>query len=332
MTARTVGIAASLFLVVAIVAFAPRAHAASTAKPKQSQQTYASPQAAVDALVAALEANDSNALLAILGPEGKPLVNSGDPVADEDASAAFVERYKEQHSIEQPSATQAILEVGKDEWPFPIPLVSDASGAWRFDTVEGAQEVLARRIGRNELATIQAALAFVDAQREYYEDNPQKAKLLQYARKFISTEGKRDGLYYPTQEGEDPSPLGGLFAEAKAEGYKREKDKPTPFHGYYYRMLEGQGPHAGGGAYDYVVKGAMIGGFALVAYPATYDNSGIMTFIVNQDGAIFQKDLGPKTASIAQAMKRFDPDETWERVPDPDQDPANATAEADEAP
>jgi hypothetical protein len=321
----TVRIAVAIVLAV-LVAFVQPAHAA-TAK----QQSFASPQDAVQALVTALRADDTKSLTAILGPKSKPLLESGDPVADREVVEDFLAAYDVANQIQQPSDTQAILATGNDDWPFPIPLVKETAG-WRFDTEAGDEEVIARRVGRNELSTIQAALAFVDAQREYYETNPAKSKLLHYASKFVSTEGKRDGLYYPTAEGEPESPLGSLFAKAKSDGYKREKGKPTPFHGYYYRMLDGQGPHATGGAYDYFAKGVMLGGFALVAYPANYDNSGVMTFIVNQDGAIYQKDLGPKTASIAGAIKRFDPDDTWERVPDPDQDPANATAEAAEAP
>ena len=323
MIARFSRLAAALFVALFVTA---SAHAATT-----KQQSFDSPQAAVDALVAAAKSGDMNALMVVLGPHAKALLQSGDPVSDEEARANFVAAYEEAHDIQQPSDAQAMLETGKDQWPFPIPLVKDAAG-WRFDTKAGEQEIIDRRIGRNELSTIQAVLAFVDAQREYYAENPQNSALLHYASKFVSTPGKRDGLYYPTQEGEAASPLGSLFAEAKAQGYRREKGKPMPFHGYFYRMLDGQGPHATGGAYDYIAKGVMLGGFAVVAYPAKYDSSGVMTFIANQDGAIFQKDLGPKTAQIAQAMKRFDPDDSWERVPDPDQDPANAIAEADESP
>jgi Protein of unknown function (DUF2950) len=232
----------------------------------------------------------------------------------------FVEDYDEAHQIARPSAERAQLVTGPDEWPFPIPIVKRGSG-WSFDTAAGEEEILARRIGRNERFTIQACLAFIDAQREYWERNPDGAPLLHYARRFISTEGKRDGLFYPTRDDEELSPIGPAFARARAAGYGYERD-PTvpiqPFLGYYYKMLERQGPHASDGAYEYIAGGWMIGGFALVAYPATYDNSGVMTFLVNQSGVVFQKDLGPDTAKLAPKIESFDPDPTWKRVPSED--------------
>jgi hypothetical protein len=203
--------------------------------------------------------------------------------------------------------------VGKDAWPFPIPVVKSGD-SWRFDAKQGAEEILNRRIGRNELSTIQALGAYVDAQREYYLANPAKDKLLQYAQKVVSSKGKRDGLYYPTPAGEPASPLGSLFASATAAGYKAGAEgKPVPFHGYYYRILKAQGPDAKGGAYGYVARGKMIGGFAMLAYPASYGNSGVMTFIVNHDGAVYQKDMGPNTAALAQKITKFNPDGTWKQ-------------------
>lgn len=283
------------------------------------QRHFASPEEAVGALVAAATEGEAKPLLEILGSVAKPLIESGDPVADREALARFVQSHRDANSLERTSETQVTLVTGKDGWPMPIPIVKDAAG-WRFDTEAGADEIIARRIGRNELSTIQACLAFVDAQREYYERNPEQSDLLHYARRFLSSEGKRDGLYYPTQDGEAPSPLGEQFANAKAEGYEKgESGEPTPYHGYYFRMLDGQSPHANGGAYDYLVRDMLLGGFALVAYPASYGVSSVMTFIVNQDGIVFEQDLGPKSAEIAKAMKRFDPDEAWTRVQEPEE-------------
>jgi hypothetical protein len=277
------------------------------------QQTFASAEEGVKALMEAVKKNDTNAMLAILGPEAKSLIESGDQVSDRAAGERFVKSYEESNKLVKSGDTKAILEVGKDAWPFPIPLVKESAG-WRFDTQEGKEEIINRRIGRNELDVIQVCLALVDAEREYYQRDPDGDKLLQYAQKFISTKGKRDGLYWETKPDEQPSPLGPLIARARGEGYKGAGGKPVPYHGYYYKLLTGQGKDAPGGAYDYLVRGKMMGGFGVVAYPAQYGSSGIMTFIVNHDGVVYQKDLGTKTASIAQSMTKFNPDKTWTAV------------------
>ncbi len=321
MTARQNRVLAAT-LVAAFLGFATTPHASAAVA---TQQHFASPEAAVQALIAAAKTGEPKALLPILGPEAKPIVDSGDPVADRDALADFVKGYEEANTLEKTSETQVTLATGKDAWPLPIPIVKDDAG-WRFDTEAGDDEILARRIGRNELSTIQVCLAFVDAQREYYDRDPEKSGLLHYASRVASSPGKRDGLYFPTQDGEDPSPLGELFAKARAEGYRKgEKGKPMPYHGYIFRLLDGQGPHATGGAYSYLANGKLLGGFALVAAPASYGNSGVMTFLVNHDGVVFEKDLGPNTAALASAIKLFDPDETWKRVPDPEEEPMAAS-------
>ena len=279
-----------------------------------AQKNFRTPDDAFKALVGAARAHDSKALESILGPGGKKILPSGDPVADRNALDRFAKAYDEANKIETAGEEKATLTVGNDAWPFPIPVIKTAGG-WHFDPKQGQEELLNRRIGRNELTVIQVVQAYVDAQREYYTRNPENDKLLHYAQKFVSTKGKRDGLYYPTPDGQPPSPLGVLFARGQAEGYKPgTAAKPNPYYGYYYRILKGQGPNAKGGAYDYVAKGKMIGGFALVAYPAEYRKTGVMTFIVDHDGVVFQKDLGPKTAAIAGKMTKFDPDATWKRL------------------
>ena len=283
---------------------------ASAAAPRQ--KSFPSPEEGVQALIEAAQKNDTTTLLAILGPEAKSLLNTGDPVSDRESLARFIKAYEEAHTLVQSGDTKAVLQTGQDEWPFPIPLVKGSTG-WRFDTKAGKEELRNRRIGRNELDVIQVCLAYVDAQREYYMRNPQRDALLQYTPKFISTKGKRDGLYWEAQADEPPSPLGPLVAKARHEGYKRTAGKPIPYHGYYYKMLTRQGPDAPDGAYDYVVRGKMIGGFALVAYPAQYGSSGIMTFIVNHDGVVYEKDFGPDTAARAQSMTKFNPDKTWKK-------------------
>jgi hypothetical protein len=301
-----------LTLVLAVVlalGLAPPIFGADTVK----QKTFSSPEEGVKALMEATKKNDTKAMLAILGPEAKSLIESGDQVSDRAAFERFVKSYEEANKLVKSGDTQAILEVGKDAWPFPIPLVKENAG-WRFDTDEGKEEVINRRVGRNELDAIQVSLAVVDAEREYYQRDPDGDKLLQYAQKFISTKGKRDGLFWETKSGEQPSPLGPLVARARGEGYKGAGGKPVPYHGYYYKLLNGQGKDAPGGAYDYLVRGKMMGGFGVVAYPAQYGSSGIMTFIVNHDGVVYQKDLGKNTPSIAQSMTKFNPDKTWTPV------------------
>jgi hypothetical protein len=277
------------------------------------QQSFPSPEAGVQALIDATKSNDTKTMLTILGPEAQSFINTGDPVSDRASRARFVQAYEEVHTLVPLGDTQVVLQVGKDAWPFPIPLVKGSTN-WRFDSKAGKEEILNRRIGRNELDVIQVCLAYVDAQREYYMRNPQRVALLQYASKFMSTKGKRDGLYWETTAAEPPSPLGPLLVRARSEGYNPKAGKPTPYHGYYYKMLTGQGPKAPGGAYDYVVRGQMVGGFAMVAYPAKYGSSGIMTFIVNHDGVVYQKDLGPRTAALAKSMTKFNPDETWKKL------------------
>lgn len=294
-----------------------------------AQKIFASPDDAAQALVAAVKAKDEKAMLEILGQDAKPLVSSGDPVADEAAGERFVASYEEAHEFVPGPDEETILQTGKDHWPLPIPLVNTKEG-WRFDTAAGQEELINRRIGRNELDTIQTCLAYVDAQREYYAQNPLGEKLRPYAQKIASSPGKKDGLYWDTADGATPSPLGQLMADARAQGYAPGGAKPMPYHGYYYRILTAQGAHAAGGAYDYVVHGKMIGGFAAVAYPAQWGASGVMTFIVNHDGVVYEKNLGPDTAKIAQAMKTFDPDETWVKVAD-QSTPPTATASAEDA-
>jgi hypothetical protein len=275
-----------------------------------AQKSFESLDEAVNALVGAIRAADRKALVEILGPGGGPLVSSGDDVADRAAFQRFTAAYDRAHRLEG-GGGRVVLYVGDDDFPFPIPLVP-AGPRWVWDTDAGDDELLTRRIGRTELSVIQVCQAYVDAQREYYS---RRTGLLEYAQRLESTTGKQDGLYWPMRPGEPQSPLGPLVAQARAAGYPLPpRGGPVPYHGYFYRILFAQGPDAPGGAYDYVVRGHMIGGFALVAYPAAYGVSGIVTFIVNQDGVVYQKDLGPKTAQVANAMKAYNPDRTWTQI------------------
>jgi hypothetical protein len=280
-----------------------------------NQKTFKSPEGAVKALAEAVKGNDMKELLAIFGPSGKELIFSGDEIADKIGRERFIKAYEEMNKLVNENDKRVILRVGEGDWPFPVPVVKK-DDYWLFDTVTGKEEILNRRIGRNELNTIQVCLAYVDAQREYVLNDREGGKVLEYAQKFVSDKGKKNGLYWEAKEGEERSPLGPLVAKAAVEGYTGKKPigKRNPYHGYYYRILKAQGKNALGGEYDYVVGGKMIGGFALVAYPAEYGNLGIMTFTVNQDGVVYEKDLGKDTVKIAAAMKKFDPDKTWKKV------------------
>jgi hypothetical protein len=295
-------------LVATVATFAIGALAAGSAS---AQKAFPTPDAAFQALADAAKANDSKALAALLGPGGDAVIHSGDAIQDKANAARFAADYADKHSIENQGDAKATLVVGKNDWPMPVPAVKGAKG-WTLDTKAGEREILARRIGKNELDAIQVVRAVVDAQDDYSSQDHDANGLRDYARKFVSTKGKKDGLYWPTKEGEPPSPLGPLVGEATAEGYGGTKS--APYHGYYFRMLTAQGKDAPGGARDYLVRGKLLGGFAVVAYPAAYGNSGIMTFMVNQDGTVYEKDLGTKTAAVAKAIKAYDPDKSWKPV------------------
>jgi Protein of unknown function (DUF2950) len=278
-----------------------------------TQKTFATPAAAVDALIAANRGNYIGKLLAILGPEGVKLIYSGDPVADRSGRSLFVAAYDEAHRIDRGGDRKAILIVGPQQWPLPIPLVRE-HGRWRFDTKAGADEILNRRIGRNELNVIEVCRAYVAAQREYAGMKlAPGGSAEEYAQHFMSKIGQRDGLYWRANPGKEESPLGPLIARARAAGYRpgTPHAKPRPYYGYYFRILTKQGKNAPGGARNYIVNGHMTGGFALIAYPATPGDSGVMTFIVNQDGIVYQKNFGPETRRIAAAITQYDPDPSW---------------------
>jgi len=281
------------------------------AKSAAAPAVFASPQDGVDALLAAMRANDTTKLAALFGSGHKDLIDSGDPAADRQSRERFVGWYDAKHSIKMDGDARANLVVGDDDWPLPIPLVKKATG-WSFDAAAGEQEIVARRIGRNELDAIQVCLAFIDMQRDYAAVDRDGNGYLEYARRWISSPGKHDGLYWPTKEGEPPSPGGPRLAEASVQ--YAGKTGPTPYHGYFYRILTAQGKNAPGGARNYVVEGKLIGGVALIAYPAKYRSSGVKTFICNTDGIVYEKDLGPETAATAVKITAYDPDKTWEKV------------------
>ena len=298
----------------ALICFTTAALLCAVTSTAKAQQGFKTPDEAASALVGAAKSDDLKAIVAVLGPDGEEIVSSGDQVADAATRKKFVAAYDAGHTIAMEGDNKAVMVIGPEDFPLPIPLVRK-DGQWRFDTAAGRDEILFRRIGQNELDAIQSTLAYVDAQDEYAEKDRTGDGANTYARRIISQPGKKDGLYWPTSQSEEPSPLGELVARATAQGYRTGGGR-TPFHGYYFKILTKQGPAATGGELDYVVNGKMIGGFGLVAYPAEYRNSGVMTFIVNHAGTVFQKDLGPTTAQLAERMTSYNPDATWQKVAD----------------
>ena len=298
--------------------FLPAVLVAGAGCASSDQKQFSSPDAAVQSLVGALRSHDTGRLKQILGPEGNQILSSGDEAADRADVGRFLALYDENHVIEPQEDGANTLVVGSEAWPFPVPIVK-SGGGFVFDTKSGKEEILNRRIGRNELSAQQVCLAIVDAQREYVARRPMGGDLPVYATRLVSEPGTRNGLYWPTSDDEEPSPLGPLVASATAEGYGRsstEKGHPQPYHGYQYRLLTAQGSHAPGGAANYLVDGKLIGGFAVVAYPAHYGNSGIMTFMTSHDGIVYQRDLGPDTAGVAQKLAEFDPGPGWTKAAD----------------
>jgi hypothetical protein len=287
--------------------------AAFQASAADTGKTFATPEEAASALATAASTGDSNALWAIFGPAAEDLQNA-DRVQATNELKWFATAFSQAKRIVRESDSRCVLEVGEDFWPFPVPIVKHG-GRWFFDTEAGKDELLSRRIGRNELSTLQAVRAYVEAQREYATKDRDGDGVLEYAQRLMSTPRAKDGLYWPPDLDDEISPLGPLAAQAQAQGYglksKEEGEAREPFHGYFFKILTRQGKSAPGGKYDYIINGNMIGGFALVAWPAEYGETGIMTFIVNQQGRVFQKDLGPKTAKAAAGMKSYDPDSTW---------------------
>ena len=280
---------------------------------EQTQRNFTSPEQAVTALIEAIRLNDQKALVAILGPDAKEFVHSGDPVQDERRWGQFMKAFDEMNKLEMEGSDRTILHVGKQEWPLPIPIVK-RGGKWFFDTAAGKEEILNRRIGRNELNVIEVVRAYADAQREYASKDRDGDGVLEFAQRFASGQGAKDGLFWDAKEGQEMSPFGPLAATAAKAGSEKKGSSPVPYHGYYFKVLKAQGKNAKGGAYDYVVNDNMIFGFALLAYPAQYRSSGIMTFMVNQEGIVYQKDLGKNTAQITEAIREYNPDKTWKKA------------------
>jgi hypothetical protein len=287
------------------------------ASPEPAQRLFSSPEEARQALIKAVQAKDHAELKSIFGPVAEEL-EPGDPVEQANEFEHFARHVEEGVGVVKEGEGKAILVIGEKKWPFPVPIVKKGEN-WLFDTAAGREEILNRRIGHNEILAVQVCRAYTNAQREYYGmAAPDGDQLPKYAQHMVSRPGKKNGLYWPTAAGEKESPLGPLVAKAKEEGYmqprKAGESGPRPFHGYYFRILKGQGKNAPGGKFNYVINGNMVAGYALVAYPARWGVSGVMTFIINQRGRVYEKDLGPKTAEIARKLKQYNPDLTWKLV------------------
>jgi Protein of unknown function (DUF2950) len=276
-----------------------------------AQREFATPQAAVDALIAAGKGHDESAVMAVLGPDAPKILSSGDPVADRNAHENFMHNYEQMHRLAYDQQGRVILYIGADNWPMPIPLVKKGGG-WMWDTAAGEQELVFRRIGNNEFFTIGVLEDLVEAQRDYYSQPRQGSRVKQFAQKILSDPGKQNGLYWKAAADAQQSPIGPLIASAAAQGYERgAQGQPVPFHGYVYKVLTRQGKDAKGGARNYLVHGSMTKGFAFLAYPVQYRSSGVMTFMVNEDGVVLQKDLGPDTDKIAMETTEYNPDKSW---------------------
>jgi len=286
----------------------------------EKHASFKTPQEAVDAFVTAVQKGDEAELRKLLGPNVGELLDSGDPVQDKVNRQKFLDSYGAKHSLSDEGTGTTVLIVGANDWPFPIPIV-ERHGKWRLDGAAGADELIYRRVGRNELGAIDVCRGFVAAEQEYASEGRDGDPAGIYALKLISDEGMHNGLYWPTAEGEPPSPAGPFVASAAEEGYRRGEGR-TPYHGYYYRLLYAQGANANGGAKEYFSDGVMTQGFALVAWPADYGSSGVQTFIVNQDGVVFQKDLGEDTATAVEAIQSFDPDSSWTAIAPPAEETA----------
>ena len=292
-------------------------------EPSQTAKTFSTPQQAGAALIQAIEPYDISALLEIFGPDGKDVISSADPVQDKNRAQDFAAKARQKNvvTVDAKNKARAILTVGNDDWPFPVPIVKK-NGKWYFDAKQGREEILFRRIGANELDAIQVCRGFVEAQHEYASEIRDDAGVPQYAQKIFSSPGKHDGLYWQNPDGTPGGPISEAVAKVIEEGY--DPANPAGYHGYYFKVLKGQGPAAPLGQLDYVIEGAMIGGFALAAVPAQYRVTGVKTFIVSYNGIVYEKDLGPDSLKIVKSMERYNPDKTWRRTDD--QWPADLSA------